>query len=126
MSVRSIPFWTEADEAELAVLLHALVFGYAEHRQRCEACNAVPCPELGAWYAHKAGCRACQGDAPLSFGVPCWDWRDRRLEHGRTYKRCNPCPHLQTTIREVVDWHGARQLLSHAEALRAAENEAGS
>ena len=49
----------------------------------------------------------------------CPDWRERRLEHGRTCARCLPCPRLQAAIREVVDWHEARRLLSRAQALRA-------
>ena len=109
--------WTAADQAELDVLLHALTSGYAEHRQKCEACQ--PCPELAAWREHKAGCRACQGDAPLTYGPPC-ERREQWLEHNRRgCVRCLPCPHLQAAIREVVDWREFRALLSRAEALRA-------
>lgn len=114
VSVRS-----DADAAELDVLAHALVFDFWEHREHCEACNPEPCTEFEAWLEHKAGCRACQGDAPLTFGLPCPDWRERRLEHGRTCPRCNPCPRLQAAIREVCDWREKRLLLSRAEALRA-------
>ena len=119
MSARpTVSVWTDADAAELDVLVHALAFDYSQHRQNCEACNPEPCPQYEAWLEHKAGCRACQGDAPLTFGLPCLDWRERRLEHGRTCKRCNPCPHLQAAIREVCDWREARRLRSRAEALR--------
>jgi hypothetical protein len=43
-------FWTEADSAELDVLLHALVNGYFEHRERCRIClsGERPCPHLQA------------------------------------------------------------------------------
>jgi hypothetical protein len=116
--------WTPADAAELDVLVHALVVDFFEHRERCAACAPGPCPEYDAWRAHRAACRACQGDAPLTFGSPCPDWRERRLAHGRTCPRCNPCAHLQAAIREVCDWRAARLLLSRAEALRAAENVA--
>ena len=40
-------FWTEADAAELDVLVRALVNGYFEHRERCAICLAgtpYPCP----------------------------------------------------------------------------------
>lgn len=109
--------WTAADQAELDVLLHALTFDYWEHRERCEACR--PCDELGTWRAHKDECPACRGDAPLTFGPPC-ERSERWLEHNRRgCVRCLPCPSVQKAIREVVDWHEARRLLSRAEALRA-------
>ena len=72
--------WTAADDAELDVLVYALVTDYWEHRERCEACQ--PCDELAAWREHKAGCRACQGDAPLTYGPPC--------ETARTVARAQP------------------------------------
>jgi hypothetical protein len=112
-------FWTEADRAELDVLLHALTTDYDVHRRACRACRPEPCAELEAWKAHKAACRACEGDAPLTFGPPC-ERREQWLEHNRRgCIRCLPCPHLQAAIREVLDWKHARQLLSRAEALRA-------
>jgi hypothetical protein len=120
----SAPYWTAADAAELDVLLHKLTVDYWTHREHCLACKPEPCPELEAWRAHKAACRACEGDAPLDFAPPCTDWRQRRLEHGASCPRCNPCPHLQAAIREVVDWREARGLLSRAEALRAAAERA--
>ena len=52
------PAWTDADGAELDVLVHALVFDYWEHRKHCEACRPERCPDLEAWKAHKAECRA--------------------------------------------------------------------
>ena len=112
-------YWTPADQAELDVSLFNLTGAYFEHRERgCEACNPEPCPELEAWYAHKAGCRACEGDAPLTFGPPC-ERRGQWLEHNRQgCVRCLPCPHLQVAIREVLEWREARHLLSRAEALR--------
>jgi hypothetical protein len=42
-------FWTEADSAELDVLVNELVTGYFEHRHACRACvpNAMlPCPHV--------------------------------------------------------------------------------
>jgi hypothetical protein len=137
---RRVTSWTQADEAELDVLVHALAFDYWEHRKHCEACRAAsvrgvhirhhcddirpdPCDELEAWFVHRDGCAACQQRAPLTFGPPCPDWRDRRLEHGRTCRRCTPCPHLQAAIHEVVDWREARILLSQAEALRIEQRE---
>ena len=109
--------WTDADQAELDVLVHALTSEIDGHRRGCVACQ--PCPELDAWRAHKSGCPACLGDAPLTFGRPC-DRRETWLAHNRAgCVRCLPCPHLQAAIREVCDWKEARQLLSNAEALRA-------
>jgi hypothetical protein len=116
---------TAADDAELDVLVHALVFDFWEHRKHCEACRPGPCPELEAWRAHKAACPARGGDAPLSHPTTD-DCRHRHaafVEHGKTCPPCNPCPHLQAAIREVCDWREARILLSRAEALRVAENE---
>ena len=111
--------WTGADQAELDVLVHALTAGYVEHRQNCDDCQ--PCDELNAWRAHKAECRACQGDAPLTFGSPC-ERREQWLEHNRVgCARCLPCSQLQAAIREVIEWREARMLLSRAEALRALE-----
>jgi hypothetical protein len=42
--------WTEADAAELDVLLWALVSDYFDHRQQCRMClEAIePCPSLRA------------------------------------------------------------------------------
>ena len=111
--------WTQADDAELDVLVHALVFDFWEHRKKCRACRGEPCPDLEAWRAHKAECRACQGDAPLTFGLPC-EHHKAFLEHNRRgCPLCLPCPHLQKAIAEVVDWREVRILLSRAEALRA-------
>jgi hypothetical protein len=111
-------FWTAADQSELDPLVHALVFDYWEHRQHCEACRPEPCPDLEAWKAHKAECRACQGDAPLTFGLPC-ERHEQFLEHNRRgCPRCLPCPHLQAATAEVADWREARAL-SKAQALRA-------
>jgi hypothetical protein len=122
MSRTRLAPWTAADQAELDVLLWHLADAYQEHRERgCRACDPSPCAELAAWYAHRDECRACEGDAPLTFGPPCADWRERRLAHGRTCPKCSPCPHLQAVIAVVCDWRDARILLSHAEALRAAQ-----
>jgi hypothetical protein len=47
--------WTPADQAEIDVLVWALVTDYSEHRQRCRACQPdppprapYPCPHLQA------------------------------------------------------------------------------
>lgn len=109
--------WTAADQAELDVLLHALTVGLATHRELCRACRPEPCPTLAAWRAHEAGCRACQGDAPLTHGPRCDDHR-RFVEHGATCVKCGPCPHLQAAIADLMDWREARVLLSRAQALR--------
>lgn len=41
-------FWTEADTAELDVLVWALTGDYAEHREHCETCIAgrLSCPSV--------------------------------------------------------------------------------
>jgi hypothetical protein len=113
--------WTAADQAELDVLTHVLVFDYWEHKQTCRHCR--PCPDLEAWRAHLAECRACQGDAPLTTGPPC-EHRRQFLDHDTTRCSCVPCPHLQAAIREVCDWRQQRRLLSHAQALRSAQDAA--
>jgi hypothetical protein len=120
--VTARPTWTEADAAELDVLLHALTAGYFEHREQCVACNPAPCPQWETWQAHLRECRACQGDAPLTFGPPC-ERRSAFLTEHSDCPRCSPCPGLRAAIREVCDWRGARALLSRAEAFRAAEDE---
>ena len=111
-------YWTAADGAELDVLIGTLVGSYFEHRDRCEACRPEPCARYEAWLAHEADCRACQGDAPLTYGPSCAE-RRRFLDEHRDCARCLPCPHLQRAIAEVVDWRAARMLLSRAEYLRA-------
>lgn len=108
--------WTQADQAELDVLLHALTTDYDKHRRACKACQ--PCPELEGWREHEAECRACHGDAPLTFGAPC-ERRRQFLEHDTSRCSCLPCPHLRQAIAEVLEWREARALLSRAEALRA-------
>jgi hypothetical protein len=114
-------FWTPADAAESDVLVHVRALDFFEHRKSCEACRPEPCPQLEAWRDHKASCRACEGDAPLSY--PLTDGCRRRhaafVEHGVTCPKCNPCPHLQAAIREVLDCRAARSLRSKAEYLRA-------
>jgi hypothetical protein len=38
------PYWTEADEAELAAVVFALIRDHADHRKRCPACQTGgPC-----------------------------------------------------------------------------------
>lgn len=41
--------WTQADQAELDVLLWALCDGYQTHRQQCARCadEYPPCPHVG-------------------------------------------------------------------------------
>jgi hypothetical protein len=48
-NLRSIPWWTPADRAELDVLLHELVDAVHDHRERgCRVCAAgwPPCPKV--------------------------------------------------------------------------------
>jgi hypothetical protein len=33
------PWWTEADQAELNILIHAFVDAEGQHRERCETCS---------------------------------------------------------------------------------------
>lgn len=113
--------WTKADAAELDVLAHTLAFAYWEHRRCCEACRFESCAQLEAWYAHRDQCAACRGEAPLTFGPPC-QRHAAFTEHGATCSRCNPCPHLQVAICEVVDWREARRLRSKAAVLRSVQD----
>jgi hypothetical protein len=48
--LRSMPWWTPADAAELDLLVHELVDDVYEHRQDCERCAAghPPCPWVNA------------------------------------------------------------------------------
>jgi hypothetical protein len=96
--------WTSADAAELDVLVHALTFDYWEHRKRCEACRPEPCARYAAWLEHEGGCRACQGDAPLTFGPPCPE-RRRFLDEHRDCPRCLPCPGSPTTTGTCTKTH---------------------
>jgi hypothetical protein len=111
--------WTEADQAELDVLVFELCRVYFDdHRMRCAYCAPGDCPQFVSWQEHLDECPACRGDAPLSFGLPCHRKREF-IEHGDDCKRCNPCPYLRRGIEAVVAWREARVLLSRAEWLRA-------
>jgi hypothetical protein len=51
MTAPPIEFWTDADDAELDVLVHALVHGVFDHREKCAICLAgepYPCPHVQA------------------------------------------------------------------------------
>ena len=115
--------WTEADAAELDVLVHALVFDFWEHREQCEACRPEPCQRYAAWLEHKAGCRICEGLAPLTFG---WDCPERRrfLDEHHDCSALSAVPGSEAAISEVVDWREARMLLSSAEYLRELQDAA--
>ena len=113
--------WSPADDAELDCLVHQLVFDYAEHRERCEACQPCRIPRL--WEVHKAACDVCLGLAPLAYGTRCWA-RERFREHFRSCPRCLPCPSLTKAINEVIKWREARVLLSLAQTLRADQGAA--
>jgi hypothetical protein len=115
-------FWTAADQAELDTLAHALASDFAEHRRHCESCNPEPCPLYAAWLEHKAGCRICEGLAPITHGWSC-PARERFLVEHRGCVRCLQCPRLLAAVRELCDWREFRLLLSRAEALRAQLDE---
>ena len=115
--------WTDADAAELDVAVQTLAFDFWEHRERCEACRPEPCPRLEAWLEHEAGCRICEGLAPLTFGWVCPE-RRRFLDEHHDCVRCLPCPSLQRAIAEVIDWRELRALRSRAEYLRAEHESA--
>jgi hypothetical protein len=115
------PYWTDADQAELDVLVHTLTVEFDAHRQKCRACQPGPCERYEAWLAHERDCRICEGLAPLTFGWSCPE-RTRFLDEHRDCVRCLPCPHLQSAIREVLEWREARLLRSRAEALRAKQD----
>lgn len=114
----SAPWWTDADEAELEVLLFELSRGYAEHRERCEACSPEPCQVLFEWREHLEKCKACKGDAPLTYGLPCERYH-QFVAHGDTCPKCNPCPSVRLAVELVIEWREARELRSRAEWLRA-------
>lgn len=117
----SVDHWTPADAAELDVLVYELARGQEYHREHCPACQPGDCPEYVDWRRHLEGCKACQGDAPLTYGPPC----PRRAEfvaHGDACVRCNPCPSIRRAIEAVVEWREARDLRSRAESLRAEQN----
>lgn len=127
--------WTAADGAELDVLVHELGRCHADHRERCEACKdrrcnkhdrkvcvtcKAGCPDVLAYLEHREGCRAClQGIKVWTayYGKPCPRYL-QHLAHGKTCKRCNPCPALKKAIAVVIAWREARSLRSRAEALR--------
>jgi len=103
-------WWTEADAAELDVLIFELVSGYFEDRERCEACR-TDSPQLDGWIAHLQECAACRGDAPLTYGLPC-SRKAEFIAHGDACPRCNPCPRLRKGIEVVLEWRQARELRS--------------
>lgn len=56
-----------------------------------------------------------------------WALADGYFRHRAQCARCDgplPSPHVGRAIDEVLDWRTARQLLTRAEALRAAAYEA--
>jgi hypothetical protein len=120
----SAPWWTEADSAELDVLVWELSRRFAEHRELCEACSPHPCPVLAEWRRHLAVCAGCRGDYPLS-ARRCEQRYRAFVDHGATCKRCNPCPALRKAIAVVVEWRELRELLSRAEHLRAERDRIG-
>jgi len=117
--------WTDADAAELGVLVYELTRGYFdEHRERCEACKPGDCPEYVAWRGHLDECKACQGAAPLTYGPPCPCHRTF-IAHGADCPRCNPCPAVKAAITAVGEWREARELRSRAQWLRAERDRIG-
>lgn len=104
-------WWTDADQAELDVLVHELSVGYFEHREHCAACSPEPCPVLGEWREHLGACKACKGIAP--YGPPC-ERKRGFIDHGRDCVRCNPCPSVSLAVGLVVAWREARELQSRA------------
>jgi hypothetical protein len=61
-SLRAAPWWTDADGADLDVLVHELVERVFDHRGRCEVCAAgyPPCPCVGAAIDAVIGWRAAR------------------------------------------------------------------
>jgi hypothetical protein len=110
-------WWTAADSGEMDALVWELCRSYFEHRQRCRSCSPFPCPVLTRWRSHLEECKACRGDAPLTYGLPCERYHEF-IAHGDSCRRCNPCPALRTAIEVIVDWRDTRELLSRAEFLR--------
>lgn len=110
--------WTEADAAELDVLVFELARDYVGHRSRCKACMPGDCPAVVAWRAHLEECARCEGGAPLTNGPPC-PRRRAFLEHADTCPLCSSCSALRSAIDAVLEWQEARELLSRAEWLRA-------
>jgi hypothetical protein len=118
--VSEFDYWTAADSAELDVLTYALVGRLSEHRERCDACQ--PCSELASWRRHLEVCKACQHEAPLTYGGPCRRHAEF-VAHGDKCSRCIPCPAVTKMIGVVVEWRDWRVLRSKAEWLRKWENE---
>ena len=68
--MRATPWWTQADSAEMDALVWELCRSYVKHRDRCDACSPEPCPMLTGWREHVETCKACKGEAPLTYGLP--------------------------------------------------------
>jgi hypothetical protein len=111
-------WWTDADQAELDLLLHELTVGYDAHRARCSACQPGDCPVFVAWREHLTVCLECLGDEPLTHGPPCPRKR-RFIDHGRDCARCNVCPSVSLAVELVLQWRVGRELRSRAAWLRA-------
>lgn len=119
-------WWTAADSAELDVLVHELSKGAEQHRASCAACKPEPCAFLTSYLEHRETCWKCENSIKLAtatYGEPCPRYAEF-VAHSDACARCNPCPGMTKAIKIVVEWRDGRALLSRAESLRRALEEA--
>jgi hypothetical protein len=76
----AVAFWTAADQAELDVLVHALVAGYFEHRGKCRACRPDACADV-----HDAAtCPRCNPCPHVGAAITAVvEWREARVLRSR-------------------------------------------
>ena len=99
-----VPWWTEADQAELDIALWELVWVLDEHRATCPV---------------RAGCDALERLSTLDPGL----FADVRLPKSEHLGACPVCSHgpcrvVVAAIEALLDWRTRRALLSKAEWLR--------
>jgi hypothetical protein len=122
-------WWTEADSAELAVLIAELALRGAEHKARCPTCQALADSHC-AGRESIARERAAYDYAPLSGPKGFYAGVRRRLaEHDAACRTCRlaksaRCAALEEAIKVVIEWRWKRGLLSRAQYLRRKEEAA--
>jgi hypothetical protein len=86
--LETLPYWTEADAAELDALTRELVDRVFDHRVVCELCSGarLPCPHV---------------TAAIESVV---EWRQRRIQFSRArhLRLGEEHAHVQTQIKELA------------------------
>ena len=110
-----VPWWTEADQAELDIALWELVWVLDEHRATCPV--RAGCDALERLSGETAPYDLAPLDAPPGL------FADVRLPKSEHLGACPVCSHgscrvVVAAIEALLDWRTRRALLSKAEWLR--------